>query len=182
MKIFTVFYHVWARRPYWSCELDRATTFLFPLPPSAVYMKFGYNWPSYYYYFFLRYLKFSYYDSPESKPIDWSWLLLATFLYSLKQIHIPYLVKNLYNFSIKSYILECFLYMTLSRNRSRSTEGNRLKQTWMVVHGQLVEPAVCLSDLYDVFLLDIVRETRQNLRTMICRSQWPPNSMRPLIV
>ena len=25
----------------------------------------------------------------------------------------------------------------------------------MVVHGQLVEPAVCLSDLYDVFLLDI---------------------------
>ena len=24
----------------------------------------------------------------------------------------------------------------------------------MAVHGQLVEPAVCLSDLYDVFLLD----------------------------
>ena len=32
----------------------------------------------------------------------------------------------------------------------------------MVVHGQLVEPAVCLSNLYDVFLLDIVRDTRQN--------------------
>ena len=27
--------------------------------------------------------------------------------------------------------------------------------TRMVVHGQLVEPAVCVSDLYDVFLLDI---------------------------
>ena len=26
----------------------------------------------------------------------------------------------------------------------------------MVAHGQLVEPAVCLSDLCDVFLLDIV--------------------------
>ena len=29
----------------------------------------------------------------------------------------------------------------------------------MVVHGKLVEPVVCLSDLYDVFLLDIVRDT-----------------------
>ena len=28
--------------------------------------------------------------------------------------------------------------------------------TNMVVHGQLVEPTVCLNDLYDVFLLDIV--------------------------
>ena len=36
-------------------------------------------------------------------------------------------------------------------------------KTSMVVHGQLVEPAVCLSDLYDVFLLEIVRDTRQNL-------------------
>ena len=35
--------------------------------------------------------------------------------------------------------------------------------TRMVVYGQLVEPAVCLSDLYDVFLLHIVRDTRQNL-------------------
>ena len=46
----------------------------------------------------------------------------------------------------------------------------------------LVEPAVCVSDLYDVFLLDIVKDTRQNLWTMIYRSQWPPNSMRPLTV
>ena len=44
-------------------------------------------------------------------------------------------------------------------------------KTRMVVHGQLVEPAVCLSDLYDVFLLDIVRDTRQNLWTTIYRSQ-----------
>ena len=41
----------------------------------------------------------------------------------------------------------------------------------MVVHGQLVEPAVSLNDLYDVFLLDIVRDTRQNLWTMIYLSQ-----------
>ena len=54
--------------------------------------------------------------------------------------------------------------------------------TRMVVHGQLFEPAVCLSDLYDVFLLDIVRDTRQNLWSMIYRSQWPPNSMRSLTV
>ena len=46
----------------------------------------------------------------------------------------------------------------------------------MAVQGQLVEPAVCLSDLYDVFLLDIIRDTRQNLWTMIYRSQLPPNS------
>ena len=54
--------------------------------------------------------------------------------------------------------------------------------TRMVVHRQLVEPAVCLNDPYDVFLLDIVRDTRQNLWTMIYRSQWPPNSMRSLTV
>ena len=35
------------------------------------------------------------------------------------------------------------------------------KKSRMAVHGELVEPAVCLSDLYDVFLLDIVRDTRQ---------------------
>ena len=34
--------------------------------------------------------------------------------------------------------------------------------TRMAVHGQLAEPAVCLSDIYDVFLLDIVKDTRQN--------------------
>ena len=55
---------------------------------------------------------------------------------------------------------------------------NKSTNTRMVVHGQLVEPAVCLSDLYDIFLSDIVRDIRQNLWTMIYRSQWPPNSMR----
>ena len=44
-------------------------------------------------------------------------------------------------------------------------------KTRMVVHEQRVEPAVCLSDLYDVFLLDIVKDTRQNLWTIIYRSQ-----------
>ena len=33
----------------------------------------------------------------------------------------------------------------------------------MVVYGQLAEPAVCLSDIYNVFLLEIVKDTRQNL-------------------
>ena len=38
--------------------------------------------------------------------------------------------------------------------------------------GQLVvKPAVCLSDPYDVFLIDIVKDTKQNLWTMIYRSQ-----------
>ena len=48
---------------------------------------------------------------------------------------------------------------------------NAISLTRMVVHGQLVEPAVCLSDLYDDFKLDIVRDTRQNLWSMIYRSQ-----------
>ena len=64
----------------------------------------------------------------------------------------------------------------------------------MVVHGQLVEPAVCLSDLYDVFLLDIVRDTRQNLWTMIysdsqrtpgkigCKSNWASSINKVIII
>ena len=48
----------------------------------------------------------------------------------------------------------------------------------MVVQGQLVKPAVCFSYLYEVFLEDKVRDTRQNQWTMKYRSQWPPNSMR----
>ena len=35
-------------------------------------------------------------------------------------------------------------------------------QTRMVVQGQLVEPAVHFSDLYEVFLQDKVRDTRHN--------------------
>ena len=40
-------------------------------------------------------------------------------------------------------------------------------KTRMAVQGQLVKPAVFVSDIYDVFLLDNVRDTRQNLWTMI---------------
>ena len=56
-------------------------------------------------------------------------------------------------------------------NISQKTKQTLLLKTRMVVHGQLVEPAVCLSDLYDVFLLDIIRDRRQNLWTKIDRSQ-----------
>ena len=62
------------------------------------------------------------------------------------------------------------------------TQKAPFSNTRMVVQRQLVEPAVCLSDLYDVFLLDIVRGIRQNIWTMIYKSQWPPNSMRSLTV
>ena len=41
--------------------------------------------------------------------------------------------------------------------------------TRMVVHGQLVEPTVCLSDLYDVFLLDIVRDIIRCLSVRYCQ-------------
>ena len=60
---------------------------------------------------------------------------------------------------------------TFLPHRSVFNSLPRTCETRMVVHGQLVEPAVCLSGLYDVFLLDIVRDTRQNLWTMIHRSQ-----------
>ena len=56
--------------------------------------------------------------------------------------------------------------MTLQSLLIDKQDDNKASKTRMVVHGQLVEPAVCLSDLYDVFLLDIVRDTRQNLWTM----------------
>ena len=68
-------------------------------------------------------------------------------------------------------------YVSMGNNSVKTVQSTR-----MVVHGQLVEPAVCLSDLYDVFLLDIVRDTRQNLWTMIYRSRRLPNSMRSLTV
>ena len=56
------------------------------------------------------------------------------------------------------------VFMSEMKNQSKP-------ETKMVVNGQLVEPAVCLSDLHDVSLLDIVRDTRQTLWTMIYRSQ-----------
>ena len=36
----------------------------------------------------------------------------------------------------------------------------------MIVQGQLGKPAVCSSDLYEVFLYDKVRDIRQNDWTM----------------
>ena len=34
-KIFKGFYHIWAWRPYWSCDLDNLYKLLFPLPRDA---------------------------------------------------------------------------------------------------------------------------------------------------
>ena len=68
----------------------------------------------------------------------------------------------------------CCVFSLESPHRGDSngyTQHTIINITRMVVHGQLVEPVVCLSDLYYVFLLDIVRNTRQNLWTMIYRSQ-----------
>ena len=65
----------------------------------------------------------------------------------------------------KVSVLFCSVWQTFIKSPLKD-----LAITRMVVHGQLVEPAVCLSDLCDVFLLDIVRDTRQNLWTMTYRS------------
>ena len=72
---------------------------------------------------------------------------------------LPPFRKTISYSSLKEIISQSDLYLV------------NLSSTRMVVHGQLVERAVCLSDLYDVFPLDIVRDTRQNLWTMIYRSQ-----------
>ena len=34
-KIFKSFYHIWALRPSWSCDLDHLYKLLFPLPKEA---------------------------------------------------------------------------------------------------------------------------------------------------
>ena len=34
-KIFYGFYHIWARRPFWSCDLDHLYKLSFPLPKDA---------------------------------------------------------------------------------------------------------------------------------------------------
>ena len=44
-EIFIDFYHIWAWRPIWSCNLDHLYKLLFPLPKEAP-MKFGFDWPS----------------------------------------------------------------------------------------------------------------------------------------
>ena len=53
---------------------------------------------------------------------------------------------------------------TLKSSTMQSSLANvKHLRTRMVVHGQLVKHAVCLSDLYDIFLLDIVRDTRHDI-------------------
>ena len=101
-----------------------------------------------------------------------------------------YAVTHHYSHPSETALMRGSQDMFLYRNRKNAPKPTssgvfghwELTSTRMVVHGQFIEPAVCLSDLYDVFLLDIVRDTKQNLWTMIYRSPWPPNSMRSLIV
>ena len=78
-------------------------------------------------------------------------------------------ISNFFSGSLRFRDNESRLYFNLSSNVL--IRDSSLVKTRMVVHRQLVEPAVCLSDLYDVFLLDIVRDSKQNLWTMIDRSQ-----------
>ena len=42
---FRGFYRIWARWPYWSCDLDSLNIFLFPPTLKATYEN-GYNWLS----------------------------------------------------------------------------------------------------------------------------------------
>ena len=42
---FEIFYHIWAWRTCWSCDLDGLYIFLFSLPLDAL-LKFGFNWPN----------------------------------------------------------------------------------------------------------------------------------------
>ena len=39
------FYHIWAWRPSWSCDLDHLYKLSFPVP-RKVHMEFGIDWPS----------------------------------------------------------------------------------------------------------------------------------------
>ena len=52
----------------------------------------------------------------------------------------------------------------------------------MVVHKQLVEPAVCLSDLYDVFLLDLSEIQGKISGPCYLGHSDIQDSMRPLTV
>ena len=44
-KIFEGFYHTWACRPFWSCDLDAADKLSFFLPKEAP-DKFDFDWAS----------------------------------------------------------------------------------------------------------------------------------------
>ena len=42
---FKGFYHIWAWRPSWLCNMDHLYKLSFPFP-RMLYMKFGIDWPS----------------------------------------------------------------------------------------------------------------------------------------
>ena len=44
-EYFKGFYHIWAWRPSWSCDLDHLYKLSFPLQ-RRLHMKFGSDWPS----------------------------------------------------------------------------------------------------------------------------------------
>ena len=44
-KIFKSFYHIWAWRPSWSCDVDHLYKLSFPLPTEALH-EFDFDWPS----------------------------------------------------------------------------------------------------------------------------------------
>ena len=44
-KIFEGFYHIWALRPSWSCDLDLLYTHCSPCL-QMLHIKFGFDWPS----------------------------------------------------------------------------------------------------------------------------------------
>ena len=44
-KIFKGFYHIWAWRPSWSCDLDHLYKLGSPFP-RRLHIKFGFDWPS----------------------------------------------------------------------------------------------------------------------------------------
>ena len=119
--------------------------------------------------------KSSYTEVISTNPRLWIWCigLKAFILLSLK---------------VKPCFVKYILGKETAAGKLLMTRSQRWRQLQILTNyffsseWLLVEPAVCVSDLYDVFLLDIVKDTRQNLWTMIYRSQWPPNSMRPLTV
>ena len=39
------FYHIWAWRPSWSCDVDQLYKLWFPFP-RRLHIKFGFDWPS----------------------------------------------------------------------------------------------------------------------------------------
>ena len=93
----------------------------------------------------------------------------------------PLLLKD--NNSAKLFWNPCMNVEAMVRTKpDREMDARMYTKQLEWLSRQLVKRTVCLSDLYDVFLLDIVRETRQNLWTMIYRSQSPPNSIRSLTV